>query len=79
MSAEFSLDWDGWEKLEYFLDGGSSSFLICKEPESCRGTHTCSGLLHYCPYRQQPLSPQLREFNGQGKMVEGLDFIHLNL
>lgn len=39
MSAEFSLDWGSWEKLEYFLDAGSSSFLICKEPESCRGTH----------------------------------------
>lgn len=68
MSAEFSLDWGGWEKLEYFLDGGSSSFLIRKEPESCRGTHTCSGLLHYCPYRQQPLFlPNSESLTGKEK------------
>lgn len=52
MAAEFSLDWDGWEKLEYFF-GQARQFIfcICKETEPRTEAHTCSG-----PHMQWPLA-----------------------
>lgn len=52
MAAEFSLDWDGWEKLEYFFGQARQFvFCICKEPTHAVA-HTCSGPLHGGSYKK---------------------------
>lgn len=50
MAAEFSLDCDGWEKLEcVFGQARQFIFCICKEPDPCTEAHTCRG-----PHTQWP-------------------------